>query len=283
MTRIGGYIRLMRPINCVMVGFAVIVGATLVLAHVPSISWQNLILGFVTGFMLTAASMAINDYYDRKIDSVNEPTRPIPSGLVAPIHALIFAFALTLVGFIAALLTNFYSLLVAVFAWIVFTLYTTVGKRTGLFGNFLVSICVAVPLVYGSFAIAEKLETNVLIFASMVFLANTGREITKGIVDVQGDKSNNIQTLAVRYGEKNAAYAAVLFFVAAVLLTPLPWFLNLVSVWFVPLVIVTDLGLLLFSALLLKDHSRENARKIKNRVLLWFIFGLLAFMAGSVG
>jgi geranylgeranylglycerol-phosphate geranylgeranyltransferase len=265
-----------------MVGFAVIVGAALAAPDVSSLSFQNLILGFVTGFMLTAASMAINDYYDRQIDSINEPTRPIPSGLVAPRHALIFASALTAVGFAAALLTNIYSLLVAVFAWIVFTVYTTVGKHTGLLGNFLVSICVAVPLVYGSFAVAEKLETNVLIFASMIFLANTGREITKGIVDVQGDKSNNIRTLAVRFGEKKAAVAAVSFFVAAVLLTPLPWFLGLVSVWFVPLVVVTDFGLLLSSVLLLMDFSRENSRKVKNRVLFWFIFGLVAFIAGAL-
>lgn len=282
MTEISGYIRLMRPINCVMVGFAVTVGSALAAPDVSSLSLQNLILGFVTGFMLTAASMAINDYYDRQIDSINEPTRPIPSGLVTPRHALIFASALTAVGFAAALLTNIYSLLVAVFAWIVFTVYTTVGKRTGLPGNFLVSICVAVPLVYGSFAVAEKLETNVLIFASMIFLANTGREITKGIVDVQGDKSNNIRTLAVRFGEKKAAVAAASFFVAAVLLTPLPWFSGLVSAWFVPLVVVTDFGLLLSSVSLLMDFSRENSRRIKNRVLLWFIFGLVAFIVGTL-
>jgi len=272
----------MRPINCLIVGFAVVVGAALATADVLSLSLQNLILGFVTGFMLTAASMAINDYYDRQIDGINEPARPIPSGLVAPRNALVFALALTAMGFIAALLTNFFSLLIAIFAWIIFTVYTTVGKRTGLLGNFLVSVCVAVPLVYGSFVVAAGLEVNVLIFASMVFLANTGREITKGIVDVQGDRSNNVRTIAVRFGEKRAAVAAASFFVAAVLLTPLPWLLSLVSVWFVPLAIVTDLGLLLSSALLLKDYSRENSRRIKNRVLLWFILGLLAFIAGAI-
>ncbi len=266
-----------------MVGFAVIVGAFLTSADFSSISWQNLILGFITGFMLTAASMAINDYFDRQIDAINEPARPIPSGLVKPQYALIFALALTLVGFVAALLTNVYALVIAIFAWILFTAYTTVGKRTGLIGNFLVSICVAVPLVYGSFAATAELEMNVLIFAFIIFLANTGREITKGIVDVQGDRSNNIRTLAVRFGEKKAAVAVALFFFAAVLLTPLPWFLHLVSIWFVPLVIATDFGLLLSSALLLKDYSRENSRKIKNMVLLWFILGLLAFIAGAVG
>jgi 4-hydroxybenzoate polyprenyltransferase len=89
-----------------------------------------------------------------------------------------------------------------------------------------------------------------------------------------------VKTLAVRYGEKNAAVAAALFYVSAVSLTPIPWILSLVSFWFVPLVLVTDVGLVASSILLLRDHSRENARKIKNLVLLWFIIGLLAYVFG---
>ena len=115
----------------------------------------------------------------------------------------------------------------------------------------------------------------------MAFLSNTGREITKGIVDVKGDKAQGMKTLAVRYGDRNAAAVAVLFYVSAVSLTPLPWILRLVSFWFIPFVLVTDAGLIGSSFLLLRDYSRENARKIKNLVLLWFIIGLLAFVFGA--
>jgi geranylgeranylglycerol-phosphate geranylgeranyltransferase len=114
----------------------------------------------------------------------------------------------------------------------------------------------------------------------MVFLSNTGREITKGIVDVQGDRTQNVKTLAVHFGEKTAAIAASLFYLSAVSLSPIPWLLKIVSSWFIPLVAVTDLGLVASSFLLLRDSSRENARKVKNSVLLWFIFGLLAFVVG---
>jgi len=84
----------------------------------------------------------------------------------------------------------------------------------------------------------------------------------------------------VRYGSRKATGAAVVFFLSAVLLSPLPWILNLVSVWFVPYVLVTDIGLIVSSFMLLRDHSREKARRIKNTVLLWFVFGLLAFIFG---
>jgi geranylgeranylglycerol-phosphate geranylgeranyltransferase len=283
MSKVGGYLRLMRPVNCLMMGIAVIVGATLASPHDLGISWLNLVYGFVTGFALTGASMAINDYYDREIDAVNEPNRPIPSGLIKPREALAFAVILTAIGFAAACLANILCFAVAIFAWVIFTTYTTIGKRSGLPGNFLVSTCVAVPFIYGSAAIVNKVELNVLIFASMAFLSNTGREITKGIADIKGDEMQNVKTLAVRYGQKNAAIVATIFYLLAVLLSPIPWLLKLVSFWFVPFVAMTDFGLVASSFLLLEDYSRENARKVKNIVLLWFVIGLLAFVAGAMG
>jgi len=289
MGRFSGYLRLMRPVNCLMMGFAVIVGAALANQDFADLSFSNVVYGFVTGFALAAASMIINDYYDREIDAVNEPDRPIPSGLIKPEEALVFASILTAIGFTAAFLTNtantFCSLcfLTALTSWIISVVYVTAGKRTGLLGNFLVSTCVAIPFVYGSIVVTSTVELNVLLFASMAFLSNTGREITKGIVDVQGDKIRNVQTLAVHYGERTAAVAATLFYVSAVLLSPLPWFLGLVSIWFLPLVALTDFGLAASSFMLLNDYSRENARRVKQQVLACFLVGLIAFVVGSLG
>jgi len=283
MAKLTGLLRLLRPVNCVMMGFAVMVGAVLATQGSSFISWQSLLYGFITGFMLTGASMAINDYYDREIDAVNEPSRPIPSGAVKPQESLIFSFALTVIGFAAAFFTSVYCLAIAVIAWIVFVVYTTVGKRSGLPGNFLVSTCVAIPFVYGSVVATNAVKINVVFFAAIAFFSNTGREITKGIVDVRGDETRDVKTLAVRFGGKGAAVAAVIFYLLAVFLSLIPWFLDLVSIWFVPLVVVTDAGLVASSFLLLKDYSRESARRIKNTVILWFIIGLLAFIAGAVG
>ena len=284
-----GYLRLMRPVNCFMMGFAVIVGAVISKQSYEDMLFSNLVYGFITGFTLAAASMVINDFCDKDIDAINEPSRPIPSGLIKPEEALVFASILTAIGFVAAFLTNTANALVtslcfmtAIISWTVSVAYATVGKRTGLLGNFLVSACVAIPFIYGSLAVTNRIELNVLIFASMAFLSNTGREITKGIVDVRGDRTRSIQTLAVRYGKKTAASAATLFYLSAVLLSPLPWFLNRVSIWFLPLVAITDFGLVASSVSLLRNYSRENARKVKRMVLLWFTTGLLAFILGII-
>jgi geranylgeranylglycerol-phosphate geranylgeranyltransferase len=283
MGKTGGFVRLMRPVNCVMMGFAVFVGALLANPVFLATGWVSVVFGFLTGFTLTAASMALNDYYDRQIDAVNEPLRPIPSGSVSVREALVFVLVFSVVGFIFAYLTSVVCLVAAIIAWLILVAYVTVGKRTGLPGNFLVSATVAIPFIYGSLAVTGLVQLNVLLFAAMAFLSNTGREVTKGIVDVKGDSTEGVKTIAVRYGERNAAVVAALFYVSAVVLTPLPLILGLVSVWFVPFVLVTDVGLVASSALLLRDYSRENARKIKKLILLWFLIGLLAYIFGAFG
>ena len=273
-------LRLIRPANCFMMGFAVIVGALMAKGTGVMEKWVEVIMGFLTGFTLTAASMVVNDYYDREIDAINQPDRPIPSGIVTPNQAIFLALIFTVVGFGAAALINFPCFLIAIASYVVSVTYSTVGKKTGLLGNFMVSACVAIPFIFGNFLV-ERFDLAVFLFAAMAFLSNTGREITKGIADIKGDKARNIKTLAVRRGEKTAALGAAFFYLAAVALTPLPLIWSIVSFWFLPFVAVTNTGLIVSSLALLRDCSSQNARKIKNAVLLWFVFGLLAFLFGT--
>ncbi|HID91445.1 TPA: hypothetical protein EYP44_05755, partial [Candidatus Bathyarchaeota archaeon] len=218
MSKILGVIRLFRPINCLMMGFAVIVGALLVARGGVLARGQplGLLLGFLAGFALTGASMAVNDYCDREIDAINEPSRPIPSGAVGACEALFYAFLLATIGFISALLNNLRCLSVAAVAFLLLVLYVTKGKRTGLPGNLMVSACVSIPFVYGAFIVKEELDPVVALFIAMVFLSNTGREVTKGIVDIPGDRSKGVKTIASSFGKRAAAATATLFFATSV-------------------------------------------------------------------
>jgi geranylgeranylglycerol-phosphate geranylgeranyltransferase len=271
----------MRPVNCLMMGFAVIVGAALASGFgFPPGAWWSLLLSFFTAFTLTGSAMAVNDYYDRGVDAVNEPQRPIPSGAVSPREALLLFAVLSLLGFAFAFLTNLICLATALFAWAVMTLYSTRGKRTGLPGNLLVSTCVSLPFIYGALALGGGLPSFSLLFASMAFLSNTGREVTKGIVDIEGDAKEGIKTVAVSYGARAAAVAAAFLNSMAVLLSFLPVLWQLVSLWYLPFVIASDVGFIASSLWLLKDRGRENARRIKNLALLWMALALVGFLAG---
>jgi geranylgeranylglycerol-phosphate geranylgeranyltransferase len=281
MAKLSGLVKLLRPINCLVMSFAIVVGA--LLAAGLNFQWINILWGGITSFTLTAAAMAINDYYDYGIDLINEPSRPLPSGAVSKKEALVVTGILTVIGLAAAYLVSLYCLLFAAIFAVIMAVYSTFGKRSGLAGNFLVSACIAAPFLYGSLLALNTIQLNTLLFAAMAFLSNTGREVAKGIVDVQGDRSYGIKTMAVRFGTKKAALSAAFFFLFAVALSILPPVMGIVSVWFIPFVLVTDVGLIWCSISLNLKPERENARKIKKLVLFLFIFGLLAFVAGTLG
>ena len=278
----GGALRIIRPVNSVMMGLAVLVGAAVGggagILHAP----RELFLAFLTGFFMSGSAMAVNDYYDREIDAINEPGRPIPSGAVNPGEALAIYGVFSVLGLGSAWLTSVNNLAIGILAWVIMMAYSTFGKRMGFPGNLMVSACVSLPFVYGGIIAGGGAMGSSLLFALIAFLANTGREVTKGIVDVEGDRASGMRTVAVSMGPRIAVWVSVVFYISAVLVSYVPVYLDLVSIWYSPFVIVTDIGLVTLSYSLVVDPSRENSRRVKNRVLPLMLSGLVGFFAGSL-
>jgi len=286
MRKIIGLIRLIRPINCLMMGLAVLIGE--LITYFTLLPFEPSLFGFFTAFTLTGTSMIVNDYWDRDVDSINVPERPIPSGLVSIKEALFFAMALSIIGLVFALITNLACFLVAITSLLISLFYNIKGKQMGLIGNFMVSACIAIPLLYGGF-IYKSWNINfdrlglLLFFDLMIFFANTGREIVKGIIDVEGDRIRNIKTIAIRYSPRIASIVSILFFFSAIILSVFPWIYKMVSWVYLPIVTFSNSGFIVSSIILLKDYSKENVVKVKNMILIWMIIGLLAFAIGGFG
>ena len=278
----GGALRIIRPVNCVMMGIAVLVGAAIGGGTGILYSPRELFLAFLTGFFMTGSAMAVNDYFDKEIDAINEPGRPIPSGAVSPGEALVISGVFSVLGLLSAWLTSLSNLVIGVFAWAAMMAYSTFGKRTGFLGNLIVSTCVSLPFIYGGIMTGGSSLTYSAFFAAIAFLANTGREVTKGIVDVEGDEAAGIRTIAVSRGPGVAAWVSVAFYLSAVAVSYVPVYLGLVAFWYSPFVAFTDLGLVYLSYSLMKNHSRENGRRVKNWVLPLMLSGLVGFLAGSL-
>ena len=273
-----GFFKIIRPINCLMIGFGVVIGETIALngrfTLVPAL------IGFLVAFFLMAATMVMNDYYDLEIDKINNPRRPIPSGLISPREALSYSFLLSAVGLVFAALTNLPGFIVAAFALGLMMYYNTRGKRTGFFGNIVVSICIALPFVYGGIVVGG-LKPVLGIFSIMALLSNLGREVAKGVMDIDGDSLKGVKTVAVLLGSLKASRIAALFFSLAVLISPIPIVFDMVSTFYLPLVAVADVGFIASSIFFVKDPSRRNAKAVKSLALIWMTVGLAAFVAGS--
>lgn len=276
--KIVSLLAMMRLPNCIMIGFAVIVGEFISSQVVPA---RAAFYGFGAGFSLLAASMILNDYFDREIDAINEPSRPLPSGSVQSSEALSFALILAALGLLSAASTGTPTLILAIISLLIMISYNARVKQTGFLGNVFVSLNVAIPFIYGGFAVGKPTWT-LAIFALLAFLSSVGREIVKGITDVPGDKSRGVRSVAATKGNSTAAKYGSVFFLSAVALSAVPLLLGLVSYLYVPLVAICDVGFLLTTYSILSNSSPRSAKRNKKYVLVWMTFGLLAFLMGTL-
>jgi geranylgeranylglycerol-phosphate geranylgeranyltransferase len=278
--RLAPFLTLVRIPNCLMIGLAVLVAETIGLGSAPSP--MEAVFGFLTAFLLLAGTMVFNDIQDVQVDRVNSPDRPIPSGKVTIRQAYGLSIVFSFLALISSLVLGILTFLTALVALALMAYYNTRGKRTGLLGNAVVSFNVALPFFFGGLAV-NSLRPLLFIFFLLAFLANTAREVAKGIADVAGDSSRGIMTIAVTQGPKRASELATILFVLAVVLSFLaPVFDQKVSLFYYPGVVIADLGFLYSSYRLVRDPVPATVRRVKTQVLLWMLLGLVGFFMGGI-
>ncbi|MEM0217315.1 MAG: geranylgeranylglycerol-phosphate geranylgeranyltransferase [Candidatus Nezhaarchaeales archaeon] len=276
------YLELMRPTNSIMAGLASIIGFLIASGFSHShYDYMKLILLFASTFVFSSSSMAMNDYFDREIDAVNQPQRPIPSGRVKPERALIFSITLMITGLLLSTLISLEALIVAIVACTGFTIYSIHLKRHGLIGNACVSLCVALTFVYGAVA-TGGFPGLIAVFSLMAFLANMSREVVKGIIDIEGDKLKGVRTLAISRGSRASAKVALVFMCLAVALSIVPTLLGYVNWLYLPIVLVADAGLLTSTLLVLLAPTPNKAGKSKKLMLMFMGLALTAFLVGCI-
>ena len=83
-------------------------------------------------------------------------------------------------------------------------------------------------------------------------------------------------------GSGRAAKLASTLFLLAVFLSGVPLLLRMVSPYYVPLVLICDIGFLLTCYSLRTNATPGNAKRNKKYVLVWMTFGMLAFVVGAL-
>ena len=280
-----GFLQLIRPANSIMIGFAVIVGIAVTSHQYQQVFTMKALLGFLTGFLLSCFSMISNDLYDINVDRINQPARPLVSGSVSIASAKIAA-ALFLIAGIAASIplgpVNFG--IASIFAFIAW-FYNYRGKKLGLFGNSLVALSLAIPYIYGS-AILGNYSINLgYLLALTSFLAGIGREVLKGIADVEGDKAGRAKTVAIIYGIQTAKAVVVAFFILAAASSTLPVALGLLHsalYVYVGLIWIPDAIFLYLAYKAGQLKVESDALKLKSIALGGMMAGLIAYLVAGL-
>ncbi len=272
--------RLTRPPNGVMMFLGVLAGYYVSSGRAPDA--PQALLALLTAYCLNGSSMVVNDLIDLEVDRVNAPERPLPSGEVGVREAVAFGALLGSLGLASSFLLGPVPFAIALASYAVALAYNLRLKPLGLIGNAAVSSTVGAPFLFGS-AIATGIpETGAVTLALLAGISNLGREVVKGIADVEGDRSRNLRTVALGRGERAAAKLGASFVIAAVLLSPLPYLLGVLGWAYLPVVLAADVGFVLSSISVIRDPSPRNARRVKNHYLLWMLVALLAFLLGSL-
>jgi heme O synthase-like polyprenyltransferase len=89
-----------------------------------------------------------------------------------------------------------------------------------------------------------------------------------------------MEPVSARYAE-TGKWSALLF-LGAMVVSVLPLFLGLVSNYYIPLVVICDIGFLLTAYSMIAGPTPRNAKRNENYVLVWLSFGLLALVLGTI-
>jgi geranylgeranylglycerol-phosphate geranylgeranyltransferase len=268
------YLKLIRPLNSVMIGFAVLVGATVASSGFPVRT--SSLFGFLTGFAVTAYSMVINDIFDEKVDRANRSSRPIATGQIRASRARWYAAAYLVVGLGSSALTGWLTLLIAAAFALLSTLYNWKLKESGLPGNMAVALSMTIPFIYGGLLVGVLIHPLLDAMALTAFFAGVGREVIKGITDVEGDAVRNVRSIARVRGARVASMVGAGLFLVAVLTSQIPALLGRVGIPYITLIAVTDVIFILLSAAILRDSN--NAGRVKTGALFGMLLGLFGFI-----
>ncbi|MFW6458906.1 MAG: geranylgeranylglycerol-phosphate geranylgeranyltransferase [Halodesulfurarchaeum sp.] len=273
MGSIRGYLELTRPINSVAAGLLTLIGGFV--ASGVGGNQRALAVAVLATVLATGAGNAINDYFDREIDAINDPDRPIPRGEISPRGAVGLSAGLFAVAISLAITLPPIAILIAVVNLLGLVGYTVFFKGRPGAGNALVAYLGGSTFLFGAAAVGQP-RSGVELFA-LAALATFAREIIKDVEDIDGDRAEGLNTLPIAIGEQRALRIAGAALVGAVAASPLPYVTGLFGFAYLALVVPADLVMI---AALLKSRADPTVSQ------QWLKYGMflaaLAFIVGRV-
>ena len=277
------YIEILRPGNALMGAISIIL-----VALIDKTISIPVVLAMLAVFFETAAGDVINDYFDYKIDLINKPDRPIPSGRISLKNGRNYGYFLFFMGtvcgfFISYLTNNWIPFAIVLFADVVLYLYAYKLKSTPLLGNLTVGFMTGFGFVFGGFSINNPTIIMTSIFLGFFALVmTTAREIIKDIEDIEGDKADGARTLPILIGAKKPAILAAILIVVDSALCPLLYYYHVFGILYLPVIAIAVVLFIYSAIIILKSQEREVAAKASKNLKIGMLIAFVAFVFGSL-
>jgi len=176
--------------------------------------WLFLIAGIaLTGPLVCATSQAVNDWFDRHVDAINEPHRPIPSGRIPGRWGLWIAVVWTGVSLIVAALTGPWVLAATVLGLALAWAYSAPPlrlKRSGWWGPGACALSYeGLTWFTGAAVMAGALPSApILWLAGLYSVGAHGIMTLNDFKAIEGDRQTGLKSLPVTLGPRRAALLA---------------------------------------------------------------------------
>jgi chlorophyll synthase len=236
-------------------------GCGVVSSGVPvSSRWWAVVLGVVlAGPMVCGTSQAVNDWFDRHVDAINEPNRPIPSGRLPGRRGLHIAIGWTILSLSVAAALGRWGFGAAVVGLMLAWAYSAPPlrlKQNGWWGNAACAACYeGLPWVTGAAVMTSaRPDWHVVTIAALYSAGAHGIMTLNDFKSVEGDRRMGIFSLPVLLGVEAAANVA-----CVAMALPQVVVIALLLAWgYVTFAFVV--GLLLMAQLLLMVRLLQNPR-----------------------
>ena len=211
-------LQLMKPITWIPLIWGVMCGA----AASGNYQWRlDHVLAaaacmLMSGPLLAGYTQTINDYYDREIDAINEPYRPIPSGAISLFHVRLQIWLLLLLGLGVSYGLDQWAghskpvmLILALGGSFVSFIYSAPPlklKQNGWLGNYALGASyIALPWWAGQ-ALFGQLTWATALLTLAYSMAGLGIAVINDFKSVEGDRALGLESLPVAFGIKKASW-----------------------------------------------------------------------------
>ncbi len=214
-------LQLMKPITWIPLIWGVVCGA----ASSGEYTWtlENVLKAatcmLLAGPLLTGYTQTLNDFYDREIDAINEPYRPIPSGAISIPQVVSQILLLLAAGIALAFVLDRWVghefptittlALGGAFLAYIYSAPPLKLKRNGWLGNYALGASyIALPWWSGH-ALFGDLNWTIAILTLIYSLAGLGIAVVNDFKSVEGDRQLGLKSLPVMFGVNTAAWICV--------------------------------------------------------------------------
>ncbi len=240
----------------------------------------------IGGSLAAAGASALNQYLDRDLDARMTRTarRPIPSGRVAPINALLFGLALIVWSvLVLGLLVNWTTSLLALGGAIYYVvLYTILLKRNTVVNILIGGGAGAMPVLVGWAAVRGGLSFEAFILFAIVFYWTPPHSWALALLVNTDYARANVPMMPVAKGEEVTRWQILFYSAQLVIITLLPGPFRMLGLLYMLAATILGVGLITMSVRLMNRPDGAMAKRLYKYTTAYLAFLFLAMMLDQI-